>query len=525
MTQLFTSRAELIPAGENTEKHSIANKAEAATLERDKSDTDPRTGGLFRGCFRGCSIPHAIIRDVEDGVERCPNCAWELEDGYCDSCGINYGSDVESYYGESIPSDFDQSETEMTASDGFHEHIPDYHDDNYHTHDLINGWDGGEPVEVGDDISLDGHGRALHALNAYNGEFAFEREVARALAGRPIRRNGSPATAHTPRHYAPSMLSEVTTTYSVGDGLSDMEDEIDENGGEDVDEEDEEDEEDEDSLSGFIVQDEDGEIHTLDCHMNRTRARSEDTDVQEQIDPTEHFHPEHSNEQHWVDDSAEDSDSRPHSDDEAIYLGRRMSSSPSNSSSEDEVIAPPLHSRKRRRIVTEISSDEESDSEEESVRSRPRRRLSSSGSATVGRQSPELGSSRAIPNRPMPRTRHRAPAAPTVPEPESTDSESDLPPMPPSNNRASRHRRPINRRQARPPRRSRENSNFTNTQTSREQRHGRDNSSTTTTYGGSNFSRMQPDLAPPPLAIRRGVGASRRRQTLRNTTDRSGPEW
>ena len=529
MTQLFISRAELMPAGENTEKHSNANMEEAAIVERDKADTDPRTGGLFRGCFRGCSMgTHAIIRDVEDGVERCPNCAWELEDGYCDGCGINYGSDVESYYGDSTPSvDFDHSETDMTASDGFHEHIADYHDDDYHVHDPLNEWTGGEPAEVGDDISFDGDGHALHAPNAYNGDFAFEREVARALAGRPIRPNGSSGTAQTPHHYAPSMLSEVTTTYSGGDGFSDMEDEIDENGGEDDDDDEEDDDEDDDddSLSGFIVQDDSGVVHALECHMNRARAHSEDTDVQEQLDPIEHFRHEHSNELYWVNDSADDSEDPSDTEDEAFHLGNRVSSSPSNPSSEDEVPVPPQHSRKRRRIAHEFSDDEESDSGEESVRSRPRRRLSSSGSATVGRQSPVLGPSHAIPDRPMPRGPHSAPAALTVAEPVSTDLVSNMPPMSQAHNRTARGRRANNRRQVRHPRNSRGNSNFNNVHSSRERRQGRDNTSTAATYGGSNSSRMQPELAPPPLAIRRGAGPNRRRQNNRYTTNRSGPQW
>jgi len=520
MTQMFMGRAELMPAGESTEDHLRAKQEEAAIVERDKSNTDSRIGGLFRGCFRGHSIGrHITIQDVEDGVERCPNCAWELEEGYCDSCGINYGTDMESYYGDSIPSEFDQSETDMTVSDGFHEHDPgDFHDEpDFHTHqDPLNDWTGTGPAEVGDDISLDGDGQALHALNAYNGDFAFERAVAQALTGRPIRRNGSPVTAHTPRHYAPSMLSEVTTTYSEADGFSEMEggDEVDESG-EDVDEDNEEDDEDdEDSLSGFIVHDQDEEDHTLDCHLDRTRARLEDTDVQEQVTNFNRFLQDHSNLQYGVDDSAEetDSDGRPHLGNEVLSMENRVSSNSSNSSSEDEAPVAPQRSRKRRRIVHELSSEEESDSEEESVRSRPRRRLSSSGSATVGRQSPLQESLRAIPNRPI--HRRRAPTTPAVAEPDSWESESELPPRSPPINNTSRRRRPNNRRWSGRPRRNRDNSNSANIHTSQSQHRARDNSSTTT-YDSNNFSRMQPDLAPPPLAIRREGPLSRRRQNLR----------
>lgn len=520
MTQMFMGRAELMPAGESTEDHLRAKQEEAAVVERDKLNSDSRIGGLFRGCFRGRSVGHhGIIQDVEDGVERCPNCAWELEEGYCDSCGINYGTDMESYYGDSIPSEFDQSETDMTASDDFHEHGPDdFHDErSFHTQqDPLNDWTGTGPAEVGDDISLDGDGQALHAVNAYNGDFAFERAVAQALTGRPIRRNGSPVTAHTPRHYAPSMLSEVTTTYSEEDGFSEMEggNEVDESG-EDVDEDDEDDEDEEASLSGFIVHGQDEEDHTLECHLDnhldRISAGSEDTDVQEPINNLDRFHHAHSNLQYWVDDSADetDSDNGPHLGNEVLSMENRVSSNSSNSSSEDEPPIVPQPSRKRRRIVQEISSEGESGSEEESVRSRPRRRLSSSGSATVGRQSPVQEPSRAIPNGPL--HRRRVPATPAVTEPDPWESESDLAPMSPANNRTSRRRRSNNRRR---PRLNRDNSNFANIHTSQPQRRARNNSSTMI-YERINFPRMQPDLAPPPLAIRREGPSSRRHHNHR----------
>ena len=494
-----------MPAGETTEEHSIAKEEEASIVERDKSNNDPRTGGLFRGCFRGRSMGfHAIIRDDEDGVERCPRCAWELEDGYCNSCRARYGSELESYYGDSIPSEFDHSETENTVSDdGFHDH--DFH---IH-HDPLNEWNGTEPLEVGDDISLDGDGQAVHALDPYGGHFAFERRAAEILS-RPIRRNGSPSTAHIPRHYAPSMLSEVTTTYSEGDAFSDMAGEDSVDGGEDFDEDDEEDDVDEDdSLSGFIVQDGDGEIHTLECHLNRTRATSEDTDVQEQTCPFEHFQQEHSNEQYRIDDSAEDSDSRPHPGNGESHPANQSPSISSISSSEDGAPVPLQYSRKRRRVVHQITSDEESDSEEDSVRSRPRRRVSSSGSATVGRQSPVLGSSRAIPNRPMPR--RRAAAEPDGVEADPSDSDSDVQSVLPANHRPSRRRRTNNQRPPRRAHNSRDNENFANLHSSRTQNEESETPSTTR-YDSSNFSRIQPDLAPPPLAIRRDGPSARRRQ-------------
>lgn len=93
MTQIFANRAELMPVGETTQQHKEWQEEEAALVETDKSTTGLK-GGLFRGCFkltRRRQLP--AIRDDEDGVDRCPRCTWELEDGLCESCGYPAGDD------------------------------------------------------------------------------------------------------------------------------------------------------------------------------------------------------------------------------------------------------------------------------------------------------------------------------------------------------------------------------------------------------------------------------------------------
>ena len=93
MTQIFTNRAELMPVGETTQEHKKWQEEEAALVERDKANPGLK-GGLFRGCFRLTRRrPTAAIRDDEDGVDRCPRCTWELEDGLCESCGYPEGVD------------------------------------------------------------------------------------------------------------------------------------------------------------------------------------------------------------------------------------------------------------------------------------------------------------------------------------------------------------------------------------------------------------------------------------------------
>ncbi|KAL2040065.1 hypothetical protein N7G274_006968 [Stereocaulon virgatum] len=85
MTQIFANRPELMPPGETTEEYKKWQAEEAAVVEKDRLRKGSK-GGLFRGCFRRRSIMRAApIRD--DGIDRCPRCTWELEDGQCESCG------------------------------------------------------------------------------------------------------------------------------------------------------------------------------------------------------------------------------------------------------------------------------------------------------------------------------------------------------------------------------------------------------------------------------------------------------
>ncbi|CAD6590087.1 MAG: hypothetical protein ASARMPREDX12_004189 [Alectoria sarmentosa] len=93
MTQIFANRAELMPVGETTQEHKKWQEEEAALVEKDRAATGLK-GGLFRGCFRLNRRRHlAVIRDDEDGVDRCPRCTWELEDGLCESCGYRAEED------------------------------------------------------------------------------------------------------------------------------------------------------------------------------------------------------------------------------------------------------------------------------------------------------------------------------------------------------------------------------------------------------------------------------------------------
>ncbi|KAL8764329.1 MAG: hypothetical protein Q9184_000034 [Pyrenodesmia sp. 2 TL-2023] len=86
IAQTFVNTAALLPPGETTEDHKNIQREEAEIIEQDRTD-EGRFGGLFKGRFKHHFHHPAPIRDGPDGVDRCPMCTWEIEDGMCASCG------------------------------------------------------------------------------------------------------------------------------------------------------------------------------------------------------------------------------------------------------------------------------------------------------------------------------------------------------------------------------------------------------------------------------------------------------
>ncbi|KAL8924648.1 MAG: hypothetical protein Q9208_003963 [Pyrenodesmia sp. 3 TL-2023] len=128
IAQTFVTTAALLPPGETTEDHKNIQQEEAEIIEQDRTDQG-RYGGLFKGRFKHHVHHPAPIRDGPDGVDRCPMCTWEIEDGMCASCGYtvldpgpyeeNYRQAYENLYAngddEPYPSDtqsFDLTEIE-----------------------------------------------------------------------------------------------------------------------------------------------------------------------------------------------------------------------------------------------------------------------------------------------------------------------------------------------------------------------------------------------------------------------------
>lgn len=98
LTHSFTKHAQLFEPDETIELHEQLRKEHRATIERDKKNKNPRTGGLFKGVFSSFRFPILPMRDVDDGVDRCPQCHWELEDGHCLHCDTFYGAVPPEYF-------------------------------------------------------------------------------------------------------------------------------------------------------------------------------------------------------------------------------------------------------------------------------------------------------------------------------------------------------------------------------------------------------------------------------------------
>jgi hypothetical protein len=124
LVQIFTSRAELLDKDETTAEHGKNQREEAEKLEADKTNENPRNGGLFQGFFKP-KLHSGPIIDAEDGVARCPHCAWELEDDSCLNCGYHVDDDSEG-------SDFTDDFSDMTddIDDDMDEDIDDDDFDN-----------------------------------------------------------------------------------------------------------------------------------------------------------------------------------------------------------------------------------------------------------------------------------------------------------------------------------------------------------------------------------------------------------
>jgi len=163
MVGVFIKRPELLPDGETVEQHEQWRREEAEIVAKDKQNTLAVTGGLFKGIFGTPADrefprpPIRPLRDDEDGVDRCPMCAWEVVHGDCFRCGWQDHDHSDDY---SDSDDFN-SEDELDEAERFELAMapndmgerPDWHLAHLHDHgsDLdedYDGWPEHDPFEI-----------------------------------------------------------------------------------------------------------------------------------------------------------------------------------------------------------------------------------------------------------------------------------------------------------------------------------------------------------------------------------------
>lgn len=106
---MFISRTELLPEDETIDEHEMAKTEEAVQMTADRDSV-----GLFKGAFRNRRSLEQILyagfgqrgpfHDPHDGIDRCPECHWELEGGRCNQCEWSM-SDAEAFSDEDSDSE------------------------------------------------------------------------------------------------------------------------------------------------------------------------------------------------------------------------------------------------------------------------------------------------------------------------------------------------------------------------------------------------------------------------------------
>lgn len=142
-------------ADESQEQHRTRRKEESDIVETDKAHTD----GLFKGCFETRPRVKCIV-DPSDGVTRCPDCNWEIEDDACPQCGLEFDADGYAILEDQLlggNAEFSDIGSDALGSDAIAE-LYDMELD----HSLASEDD--EDDEDDDDDSLDGYGIHGHHL-------------------------------------------------------------------------------------------------------------------------------------------------------------------------------------------------------------------------------------------------------------------------------------------------------------------------------------------------------------------------
>ncbi|KAH0559829.1 hypothetical protein GP486_003654 [Trichoglossum hirsutum] len=212
MIDIFIHRSDLLPSTETTADHIKWRKDEADRLERDRANKHPKTGGLFRGCFReqkrGQRWHNGVIRDNDDGVDRCPDCAWELEGRYCPRCDLTFQEDGRVTDGSHWGGFSDMDDTD---SDGYGFATDDELDGDLDFEDPESSL--GFDVYGGESFPIDVDGDAYEDYMAYHTPvYAIQREMARGSIRPPGRRAAAHSAAGSRRRYSQSIVSDMQTS-------------------------------------------------------------------------------------------------------------------------------------------------------------------------------------------------------------------------------------------------------------------------------------------------------------------------
>ncbi|KAI7528223.1 hypothetical protein KC316_g17808, partial [Hortaea werneckii] len=193
---VFLSRNELLPDGETSDEHHKSAREEAEIVSKDKANTDSRTGGLFKGIFRHGAGPLNPIFDPHDRVERCPDCHWEIEDGYCNGCGQPVGEGL---------SEFDDDDSDMSSSG--HDDLD--HDVDAHDDESVFGarddFDGQDHFGSEDDIDPAVFRAAFGAPATMFGRVGQGGRGGRTRSPAPVSSNVSDDDSDDPNEYDPDM--------------------------------------------------------------------------------------------------------------------------------------------------------------------------------------------------------------------------------------------------------------------------------------------------------------------------------
>ena len=365
---MLIGQPELLEAGETTESLRRDQQEEASLLDRDKSNEDSRTGGIFRGCFKHGARP--AIFDAADGVSRCPECTWELQHGWCERCGAEYENEIFSTTSISdSESDGYDTEDSIAARQNAGE-FSQYHHDDAGDGPLAEEDEDYAPNDFRPRVTLHGHTQLPRRRDEGNGLT-------------------SPVQIRSVTARSPISLPSYTTSAESNDDTDNVEDphstwtisdESDDQGTD---------------MGDFVVDESTGMISESDSSDGSSQESAGD----EQDEDEEDGGPLIQRGRRQIIEISDSNESDNASSDSETVASDEAPGSDSDSDEETErgqsqshTITTPMpqasRGRKRRREISDDSSDDESSSSPDTEGSQSRRRLNVSTFVTTGANLP-----------------------------------------------------------------------------------------------------------------------------------------